>query len=168
VLILHHEGISEEIFENAANYEPDDVELTKDDLKDPRAFLGNFLTDSGDWDAISFADMVAEILEYSLINHNPDTEILSIHRLVHDWSQNTISEAKRTRECAAAMIAMSVFCGDEVFLIKLLFHLQTLVQKDPQLTHKFPFTWAWIYHASGRFRNASELTLLVWETGHSI
>jgi hypothetical protein len=84
---FHHEGISEAIFSNAASCVHDELEFTPEALKKPRAFLRNFLTDSGAWDGVTFAEVTAEILGYSLINQDPQTDLFSIHPLVHDWSQ---------------------------------------------------------------------------------
>ncbi|KAJ7238927.1 P-loop containing nucleoside triphosphate hydrolase protein, partial [Mycena rebaudengoi] len=82
---LHHEGISEAIFSNAAIYFPYTLGPTDEQAKEPRAFLGNFLTAAGTWDTLSFAEMAAEIEEYSLINQDIHTGLFSIHPLVHSW-----------------------------------------------------------------------------------
>jgi hypothetical protein len=154
---LHHEGITESIFVNAAKCVVGGLEFTEDNLKEPRAFLRQFSTDSGGWDAMSFADMTAEVLGYSLMNKNPDTDVFSVHPLVHNWGQNTISDVEGGRNCAAAIIAMSAGWADEVFRIGLMAHVQALVQGDPESSNRFPLAYAGVYYDSGRFLKATEL-----------
>ncbi|KAJ7260185.1 P-loop containing nucleoside triphosphate hydrolase protein [Mycena rebaudengoi] len=78
---LHHEGISEAIFSKAAIYTPYILGPTLEQVKEPQEFLSQFCTSAGMWDTLSFADMVSEIQEYSLINQDPNTSFFSIHPL---------------------------------------------------------------------------------------
>ncbi|KAJ7254258.1 hypothetical protein C8J57DRAFT_1658415, partial [Mycena rebaudengoi] len=87
---FHHEGISEAIFSNAALYSPELLRPTEEQTKEPQAFLSHFLTAAGMWDTLGFADMAAEVKEYSLINQDPNTGIFSMHPLVHSWSRNAV------------------------------------------------------------------------------
>ncbi|KAJ7214786.1 P-loop containing nucleoside triphosphate hydrolase protein, partial [Mycena rebaudengoi] len=84
---LHHDGISEAIFSNAAFFEPYNLGPSEEEIKEPKAFLAKFLTDSGKWDSLHFTNMASEIRGYSLINQDPHTGLFSIHPLVHEWSQ---------------------------------------------------------------------------------
>ncbi|KAJ6543183.1 hypothetical protein B0H10DRAFT_2181414 [Mycena sp. CBHHK59/15] len=139
---LHHEGISEAIFSHAASYELELLGPSEEQLREAWEFLAHFLTDSGAWDSLCFADMAAEIRGYSLINQDPQTNLFSIHPLVHHWCQTTNSDLHSTRECTAAIIGMSVFGGTELFRIRLLPHLNCVMLPHPLLAHEFPDRYA--------------------------
>ncbi|KAJ7260180.1 hypothetical protein C8J57DRAFT_1072445 [Mycena rebaudengoi] len=154
---LHHEGISEAIFANAAVYSPDLLNPTEEQAKEPRNFLDHFFTAAGMWDALSFSEMASEIQEYSLINKDPNTHLFSIHPLVHNWSKNTVSDRDATRECTAALLAMSVDWKDQVFTMRLLPHINAILQADPRLATQFLYPYQKIYYDSGNFQQAQEL-----------
>ncbi|KAJ7260178.1 hypothetical protein C8J57DRAFT_1514884 [Mycena rebaudengoi] len=154
---LHHEGISEAIFANAAVYSPELLNPTEEQAKEPRNFLDHFLTAAGMWDAISFSEMASEIQEYSLINKDPNTRLFSIHPLVHNWSKNTVSDIDATRECMAALLAMSVAWKDQVFTMRLLPHINAILQAAPQLATQFIYPYQRIYYDSGNYQQAQEL-----------
>ncbi|KAJ7278411.1 hypothetical protein C8J57DRAFT_1465521 [Mycena rebaudengoi] len=154
---LHHDGISETIFSNAATYEPGPLGPTEEQIKEPREFLGNFLTQAGTWDELRFIDITTEIQGYSLIHQDPNTNQLSMHPLVHDWSRNTILGTDSTCKCTAAILAMSVVYQDQVFLIKLLPHINSVLHVNPQVTHKFRYPYQAVYYHSGHFNKAQEL-----------
>ncbi|KAJ7272429.1 hypothetical protein C8J57DRAFT_1225958 [Mycena rebaudengoi] len=165
---LHHEGISEVIFSNAVSYTPRLLGPTDEELAGAWEFLSHFLTITGDWDSLSFLNMVAEIRGYSLINHDPQMNVFSIHPLVHDWSRNTIINVTAVRECTAAIVAMSIYGGGQVFRVGLLPHLNFVMQGVPQLAQKFLMPYGWVYHDSGQFHSAEELQLGVLEKGKQV
>ncbi|KAJ7278409.1 hypothetical protein C8J57DRAFT_1465518 [Mycena rebaudengoi] len=154
---LHHEGISEAIFSNAALYKHLSLGPTEEQIKEPREFLANFLTPAGTWDELCFTDITTEIQGYSLINQDPNTNLLSLHPLVHEWSRNTILDTRTTRECTAAMIAMSAV-NDQVFMIKLLPHMNSVLHGNLQLAHKFRYPYQRVYYYSGQLHQAKELS----------
>ncbi|KAJ7260272.1 hypothetical protein C8J57DRAFT_1638054 [Mycena rebaudengoi] len=154
---LHHEGISEGIFSNAALYSPKLLKPNEEQIKEPRAFLGNFLTAAGTWDTLSFSEMAAEIQEYSLINKDPTTSLFSIHPLVHSWSRNTVLDMDPTRKCTAALLAMSVVFEDQLFTMRLSPHISTILQADSQLPTEFLYPYQQVYYDAGNFQKAQEL-----------
>ncbi|KAJ7278492.1 hypothetical protein C8J57DRAFT_1577132 [Mycena rebaudengoi] len=131
--------------------------LGPEQIKEPREFLQNFLTQIGAWDELRFTDITTEIQAYSLINQDPNTSLLSIHPLVHDWSRNTILDADSTQVCTAAILAMSAIYNDQVFMIKLLPHINSVLHNDPLLAHKFPYPYQRVYYDSGDLYKAQEL-----------
>ncbi|KAJ7230937.1 hypothetical protein C8J57DRAFT_1147218 [Mycena rebaudengoi] len=154
---FHHEGISEGIFSNAAILIPDRLGPTQEQMKEPQEFLGQFLTTAGMWDTLSFSEMAAELQGYSLINQDPNTGLFSIHPLVHSWSRNTVLSVDSTQECVAALLAMSVDWEDTLFTMRLLPHINTVLQMDSQLATKFLWPYQKIYYDSGNFQRAQEL-----------
>ncbi|KAJ7260182.1 hypothetical protein C8J57DRAFT_1637846 [Mycena rebaudengoi] len=153
---LHHEGISEAICSKAAIYTPYILGPTLEQVKDPQEFLSQFCTSAGMWDTLSFADMASELQEYSLINQDPNTSLFSIHPLVHGWSRNTVSDLDATRGCTAALLAMLVTWEDQVFTMRLLPHINTVLQVDSQLSTEFLYPYQQIYY-QGNFQRAQEL-----------
>ncbi|KAJ7244001.1 hypothetical protein C8J57DRAFT_1725803 [Mycena rebaudengoi] len=154
---FHHEGISEGIFSNAAIIIPGPLWPTQEQVKEPQEYLGQFFTPAGMWDTLSFSEMAAELQGYSLINQDPNTGLFSIHPLVHSWSRNTVFSMDSTRECAAALLAMSGDMEDTLFTMRLLPHLNTILQMDSQLASKFLWPYQQIYYDSGNFQRAQEL-----------
>ncbi|KAJ7211807.1 hypothetical protein C8J57DRAFT_1200221 [Mycena rebaudengoi] len=101
--------------------------------------------------------MAAELQEYSLINQDPNTSLFSIHPLVHSWSRDTVLNMDPIRECAATLLAMSVALKDTLFTMRLLPHLNTVLQSDSQLATKFLLPYHMIYYHSGNYQRAQEL-----------
>ncbi|KAJ7252003.1 hypothetical protein C8J57DRAFT_1723023 [Mycena rebaudengoi] len=156
---LHHEGISEAIFSSAAAYEHVSLGPTEEQIEEPLEFLNHFMTQAGSWDDLPFTDITAEIKGYSLINQDPNTKLFSIHPLVHDWSRKTITNTNSTRECSAAILAMSTMSNsrDKVFLISLLPHINSVLHGDHQLGHKFPHPFQRVFYDAGHFDRSREL-----------
>ncbi|KAJ7289418.1 hypothetical protein C8J57DRAFT_431685 [Mycena rebaudengoi] len=162
---LHHEGISEAIFSNAATYKKTVFGTSEEEIQEARQFLNNFLAQSRIWDELQFTEIIAEIRGYSLINQDPNTNLLSIHPMVHDWSGKTITDTTPTRQCCAAILAMSTLSlgNDQVFLISLLPHINCVLREDLQLAHKFPHPYQRVFYDSGHFERAWELCVALLE-----
>ncbi|KAJ7260243.1 hypothetical protein C8J57DRAFT_485408 [Mycena rebaudengoi] len=154
---LHHEGISEALFSNAALYSPELLKPTEEQIKEPQAFLSHFLTAAGMWDTLSFADMAAEVKEYSLINQDPNTGLFSIHPLVHSWGRSTVVDLHTTKDCTAVLLAMSVSWQDMLFTMRLLPHISTILQADSLPATEFLYPYQRVYYDSGNFQKAQEL-----------
>ncbi|KAJ7289415.1 P-loop containing nucleoside triphosphate hydrolase protein, partial [Mycena rebaudengoi] len=162
---LHHESISEAIFSNAATYKETLWGPTEEEIQEPQQFLDNLLTQSRTWDELGFAEIIAEIRGYSLINQDPNTNLLSIHPMVHDWSSKTITDTTSTQQCCGAILAMSTMSlvNDQVFLISLLPHINSVLREDRQLAHKFPHPYQRVFYDSGHFDRAQELCVALLE-----
>ncbi|KAJ7252013.1 hypothetical protein C8J57DRAFT_1665616 [Mycena rebaudengoi] len=162
---LHHEGISEAIFSSAAAYEHDSLGPTEEQIEEPLEFLNYFVTQAGSWDDLHFIDITAEIKGHSLINQDPNTNLFSIHPLVHDWSRKTIMDPTSIQECSAAILAMATMSTlhDQVFHISLLPHLNSVLHGDHQLGHKFPRPFQRIFYDTGHFYRSQELCVALLE-----
>ncbi|KAJ7254175.1 hypothetical protein C8J57DRAFT_1658270 [Mycena rebaudengoi] len=154
---LHHEGISEGIFSNAAIYCPHLLGPTEQQMKEPQEFLSHFLTANGVWDTLRFVNMAVEVEGYSLMNKDPNTGLFSVHPLVHSWSRKTVLEIDGVHECTATLLAMSVSWEDKLFTMSLLPHINTILQVDSQLATEFLLPYQWVYYDSGNFQKAQEL-----------
>ena len=137
---LHHDGISEAIFQNAASnattYRPSSVVdrpkrpkrkfgfLYEKKSSVPRLlgaaeesgskakdFLAGFRTSDLVWDSQKFQMMITEIRSYSLIEFDIGNQTYSIHPLVHAWIHTTISNDEAVRACTQWILGMSIAYG---------------------------------------------------------
>src|ERR1700722_6815541 len=116
---LHHDGISEAIFHNAArnlaNYVPHfpPTNEESDSLSVAKDFMNWFLTTEGFWDTQKFLDVIIEIRSYSLIDFDPENCLYSIHPLVHAWTLTIIADGALIRTCTQYILSMSCSLGSD-------------------------------------------------------
>ncbi|KAJ7708048.1 hypothetical protein B0H17DRAFT_917527, partial [Mycena rosella] len=79
---LHYQGISEDIFRNAAAYRFGPSSPSKEELQMPLDVLSRFSDPSGNWDPLCLMDVTSEIRAYSLITFHSEQNLFSIHPLV--------------------------------------------------------------------------------------
>src|SRR5882672_1922865 len=105
---LHHEGISQAIFQNAAvNIHSSFDDQEPNSLHNAKDLLSVFVT-SGTWNTPNFLKLISKIRSYSLIEFDGKAKTYSIHPLVHDWLRVTISNGEVARACAQCILGMSV------------------------------------------------------------
>ncbi|KAJ7124271.1 hypothetical protein C8R44DRAFT_538891, partial [Mycena epipterygia] len=100
--MLHHQGISEQIFKNAATYKFGPSSPSKEELQMALEFLSQFLGSDGMWDSFCFIDMTNEARAYSLINFHPQQKMFSMHPLVHYWTRSMLSKKESYQHCTVA------------------------------------------------------------------
>ena len=164
---LHHDGISQAIFQNAAvNIESFADNQESNSLSNAKDFLDLFLT-SAAWDTWKFLKIVSEIRSYSLIDFDDKAEVYSIHPLVRDWICVTMSHRKATCASTQCILGMSVSWKFESenysFRQTLLPHIDVVLQGGtatrPDLNARLVYT----YSEAGRWKEAENLWLLVME-----
>ncbi|KAG9089257.1 hypothetical protein FS749_001491 [Ceratobasidium sp. UAMH 11750] len=113
---MHHEGITEGIFQNAceslSTYRP---ELSADEDKTVKQCVTEFLqssfqcTEHNSFDKLAFLGFIRELRSYSLIDFNPTDRTYSFHPLLQDWVRR-IDEANSstTLSSTALLLALSV------------------------------------------------------------
>jgi len=164
---LHHNGISQAIFQNATfnidllcDQEPNSFGNAKD-------FLGWFLT-SGTWDTRKFMNIISEIRSYSLIDFDHMAQTYSVHPLVHDWLRVTISNGEVVRACMQCILGMSVSWefGSEHYSFRrtLLPHIDVALRGGLHIGSDLTARLARAYSEGGRWKEAEELEVLVMET----
>ncbi|KAJ7870290.1 hypothetical protein B0H14DRAFT_2345709, partial [Mycena olivaceomarginata] len=119
--LLHHEGIPQEIFSNASEYDFPTHGPSKEELQKPIEFLSQFLGPGGVWDPLCFLDATTQLRAYSLININPWTKEFSIHPLVHEWTQSTLEHQAADHYSIAAILGMAIAATpshNRCFLVK--------------------------------------------------
>ncbi|KAJ7083582.1 hypothetical protein C8R44DRAFT_652043, partial [Mycena epipterygia] len=149
--LLHHQGISEQIFKNAATYKFGPSSPSKEELQIPLKYLSQFLGPDGVWDSFCFMDMTNEIRAYSLINFHPPQKMFSIHPLVHDWTRSILSNKGPYHHWMVGIVGMSLarLSEDELKLASLWIqpHIDFLMQDNsnviPDFRHEYGKIYVW-------------------------
>src|ERR1700722_9647439 len=171
---LHHDGISEAIFQNAArnvaNYVPDfpATNQESDSLNAAKDFMNWFQTTEGFWDTQKFLDVIIEIRSYSLIDFDPENCVYSIHPLVHAWTLTIIADGALIRICTQYILSMSCSLGSDTedyrFRRTLLPHIDAALQGGTNVVPDVAARLGRVYVDSGRWKEAEKLYVLVMET----
>ncbi|KAF9476076.1 hypothetical protein BDN70DRAFT_812909, partial [Pholiota conissans] len=172
--MLHHEGISEKIFEKAslANVKLGDSQL-ENTVNELLSHLGKQKTDSGSdkWDTWKFQKIIRHLRSYSLIEYDNQNHTYSIHPLVQHWN-DTIQEKDRylMHKCVLGIIALSITL--EVGNTENYKYLHTLpphILKARELLNIgeiTPLVLQWIgyvYYNQGHWKEAEKLWVEVME-----
>ncbi|KAJ7452321.1 hypothetical protein FB451DRAFT_1374164 [Mycena latifolia] len=186
---IHHNGISEEMFRQAAFYEITPNGPTEADLQESLDFLAQFLDSPGSkWDSLKFIVVTDELARFSLIDFQAalGNITFSIHPLVHEWCRTTLKVDAPTELCMHKLIGMSLASRDDDFRFshRMFPHLDALVFKigpdssrqpnildtsfasqclwlDEHQTLTIQEMLATMYHGSGMFPQAAELEQMV-------
>ena len=65
------------------------------------------LDKDGCWDAMMFEEGVSVLLSFSLMKRGQSSQVLSIHPLVHAWSQEKMSKSEKERLCQIGSTILS-------------------------------------------------------------
>ncbi|KAJ7088268.1 P-loop containing nucleoside triphosphate hydrolase protein [Mycena epipterygia] len=168
---LHHQGISEQIFSNASTYKFQTTGPSEEELQKPLEFLSQFLGPTGSWQSLRFTHLTNELRAYSLIDFNSETNLFSIHPLVHDWSQSTLADKRAYQHCMVAILGMSIATMNrperEISALWLVPHVDSLLQGEidvaPDFNMELMLDLANIYRDSGQFKQAADLEIVVLE-----
>ncbi|KAJ7911209.1 hypothetical protein B0H13DRAFT_1875964 [Mycena leptocephala] len=172
---IHHDGISEKIFQQAILYKP----IPTDDLHEAQEFLTSFLEDtSSNWDLQKFLDITAELRQYSLIEvGSPSRDFtFSIHPLVHEWCRTTVKLDAPTELCMHKLMGMSLSSANNDFWWNhhLFPHLHVLLfPKTGEglelqlnvLDMTFPQEFLWVYSDEGKWSEGEQLARSMLEIG---
>ena len=159
---LHHDGISEEIFRNAAA-----ANRSEESFRGAHRFLDNFRSQNGAWKHVKFLDHIKELASYSLINGDNEKHVYSIHPLVHAWvrEQGNSTERDEAQSYISQILVLSVYgnLGDEAlgFWRSLVPHIDQV--RTGVLHHDFASMLHWVLHQAGRLKEAEELGLKALE-----
>src|SRR3984957_5138930 len=175
---LHHDGISEAIFQNGArnlaNYVPPlpatNQEL--DSLSTAKAFINWFRATDVLWDTQKFLDVIIEIRSYSLIDFYPKNCLYSIHPLVHSWTLTVIADGASIRICTQYILGMSCSLGsdteDHIFRRTLLPHVDAALQDGTNAVPDVAPRLERVYIDGGRWEEAEKMGVLFLETSKRV
>ncbi|KAJ7431117.1 hypothetical protein FB451DRAFT_1574010 [Mycena latifolia] len=166
---LHHEGITEEIFKQAALYELSPDGSTKADLREPLEFLAEFHDPTGSkWDSMKFIGLTDELGCFSLIEFQRGVRTItfSIHPLVHEWCRTTVKLDALTELCMHKLMGMSISSTNnfrfhhQIFphLDSLLFKTTEHPSREPNILYSsFMVKCLGIYYSEGKWDAGVEL-----------
>ncbi|KAJ7101071.1 P-loop containing nucleoside triphosphate hydrolase protein, partial [Mycena epipterygia] len=168
--LLHHQGISEQIFKNAATYKFGPSSPSEEKLQRPLEFLSQFLGPDGVWDSFSFIDMTNEVRAYSFINFHPQEKMFSIHPLVHDWTRSTLSKKESYQYCMVAVVGMDLgkFREAEQLEAGVLQQRRNILGENHPDTVDVMGNLALTYQRLGKLKEAEELGVSVLEKARSV
>ncbi|KAJ7115195.1 P-loop containing nucleoside triphosphate hydrolase protein [Mycena epipterygia] len=163
--LLHHRGISEEIFKNAASYRFGPSSPAREELQMALEFLSQFIGADGVWDSLCFMDVTNEVRAYSLINFDSERNLFSIHPLVHDWTRSTLSDEEPYHHCMVSITGMSLAGLSEqdtqFATLSMLAHLDSLIQGNSNIIPDFKHEYGKIYTFGGKLGQAEDLHMAV-------
>ncbi|KAJ7479582.1 hypothetical protein FB451DRAFT_1031617 [Mycena latifolia] len=174
---LHHEAITEEIFQQAAVYKVNPEGPTEADLCEPLEFLAEFHDPTAStWDSMKFIGLTNELGHFSLIEFQREARTLtfSIHPLVHEWCKTTIRSDAATEICMHKLMGMSISSTNnfrfhhQIFphLDSLLFKTTKHPNREPNiLDSSFAVKYLGIYYDEGKWDDGVELGTHMLQTG---
>ena len=105
--MLHHEGITEDIFERASlsQEQLDDLNLQSQVTK-LLVYLGK---QDSSWNSLVFQEVIGEIRSYSLLEFDLQNQSYSMHPLVQQWNASALGQERyNMQECIFSIIGLSV------------------------------------------------------------
>ncbi|KAJ7448717.1 hypothetical protein FB451DRAFT_1375247 [Mycena latifolia] len=167
---IHHDGITEGLFQQAALYKLRRRGPTPAELREPLDFLAKFCSSLGSkWDSLKFIAVTNELARFSLIDFQAASGDItfSIHPLVHEWCRAVMKVDAPTELCMHKLIGMSLASrGDDFRFSHQMFpHLDALVfntgldsTRQPNiLDNSFAPECLWVYHKEGKWSDGVHL-----------
>ncbi|KEP44973.1 kinesin light chain, partial [Rhizoctonia solani 123E] len=115
IAYLHYDGIFEDMFRRAAqNMRSKKYPLPLTDLESQAQthvtrYLSTFLDTDGNWDTIKFAEVMTDLISFSLIDFDRVNMTYRAHVLVHDWAKMVVPQAtKLAVESTATLLSLSI------------------------------------------------------------
>ncbi|KAF8598125.1 TPR-like protein [Ceratobasidium sp. AG-I] len=164
---LHHEGISEVLFEvastRAMSYEPE-IPLTEVQAATKTVvfdFLSSLKSVSGEWDPLAFKNLTLTLRAFSLLDYDSDSGSYSMPPLIQEWCRATTPDAATVRECAAWVLSLCVnmefSSEDYTFRHQLLPQLLALDLNDMQMVPELANRLHSVYSEAGYAKEDGEL-----------
>ncbi|KAJ7443674.1 hypothetical protein FB451DRAFT_1376624 [Mycena latifolia] len=138
---IHHDGITEAIFESAALYQFTTEGPTEAEMLEPLNFLASLATPMSKWDSLKFLAVTTELGCYSLIDFQRGGQALtfSIHPLVHEWCRTTVHSNSSTELCMHKLVGMAISARhDALFNHQIFPHLDVLLFKATEGSGRQP------------------------------
>ncbi|KAJ7448707.1 hypothetical protein FB451DRAFT_1147414 [Mycena latifolia] len=167
---IHHDGITEDIFQQAGSYKLMPGGPTEVDLHEPLYFLAKFHKSPGSkWDPLKFIALTDELGRFSLIDFQAASGDItfSIHPLVHEWCRAIVNVDAPTELCMPKLIGMALSSRDDDFrfshqlfphLDALLFRTGLDLSRQPNiLDASFASQCLWVYHKEGKWSDGVRL-----------
>ncbi|KAJ7697794.1 P-loop containing nucleoside triphosphate hydrolase protein, partial [Mycena rosella] len=159
---IHHDGITEQIFQEAASYQLQEHGPTEIELQEPLRLLATFRDSVSNWDSMKFMPLTNELGRYSLIEFQATSRYItfSIHPLVHEWSRTSVNSEATLELCMHRLLGMSISSPTANFQFKhqIFPHLDALSFVNTSANRQanvvdiaFADQWLWVYYEEGKY-----------------
>ncbi|KAJ7306979.1 P-loop containing nucleoside triphosphate hydrolase protein [Mycena albidolilacea] len=148
---LHHNGISEQIFNYASEYTFQSNGPSKEDLQEPLEFLSLFLGPSGEWDSLQFSNMTNEVQAFPLISLDTEKKLFSIH----------VSNPEKYMSTMGSILGMALTGHPkhdiQLGSLAICPHVELAVQMDAQVALVFKEQYGLIFWEAGKYKQYEKL-----------
>ncbi|CAE6403507.1 unnamed protein product [Rhizoctonia solani] len=121
IAYLHYDGISIEIFKQAAikmhskMYSLPLTDLESQAQGHVKEYLSTFLGSDDKWDAVKFTRVMSDLISYSLIDFDQVNLTYRVHVMVHDWAKTVVLKSPELAvECTATLLSFSIDEGKDM------------------------------------------------------
>jgi len=166
--MLHHEGITEDIFERAS------LSLEQLDDLNLQIQVTELLTHLGKqnstWNSFVFQQVMGEIRAYSLLEFDSENQSYSMHPLVQHWSVLTLGQNRNNmQKCLLSIIGFSISwqfsIEDYKYQRRVLQHITSCIGalQFKEIHLSVAENIALVYSGQGKWREAEALETVVME-----
>src|SRR5260221_422024 len=165
--MLHHEGISEQMFKNAAlsSHELEDSTLRNEVTR----LLEQLGKQDSHWSSWDFQQVVKRLRSYSLIEYDDRNCMYSVHPLVQHWSATVGRNGEGMKKCILSVVGLSISWTfnkeDYVYRRTLCKHVTNCVGliKPTDVDLLVAFNLVFMYSEQGRWRDAEVYGVVAME-----
>ncbi|KAL5631718.1 hypothetical protein ACGC1H_007280 [Rhizoctonia solani] len=165
---LHYDGISEEIFQRAAqNIHSKKYPLPRTELESQawdyvQQYLSTFLGSDGNWDTVKFTEVMADLTTFSLIDFDRMNLTYRVHVLVHDWAKTTVPHAPDLAiDCTTTLLSLSIDWKTDAkslaFKRQLGLHVTSVLTHNPNLGLNHSHYLHLVYQCTGQWIRTTSL-----------
>ncbi|KAL5641354.1 hypothetical protein ACGC1H_001737 [Rhizoctonia solani] len=177
---LHHNSITEQIFERATINTQNPLarvsllpptETTTSAYHHVDKYLRQFLDPTGGWDGLQFLNVINEVVSYSLIDFDRMNDAYSIHILVQDWAKTKVEqEQELALECTATLLSLSIGFESsddspesKEFMVSLEMHLDCFLANRQITTRDYHRQFAKVYRELKRWQQVEDLEVKLYQ-----
>ncbi|KAF7342654.1 FabD/lysophospholipase-like protein [Mycena sanguinolenta] len=158
---LHYNGISEQIFSYAAQYQSSSDGPSEEELQEPLEFLSQFRRSMGEWDSLKFTLAMNEVQAYSLVGFDEVTKLFSVHPLVHTWGQISNPNPDKYMLTIGNILGMALSQrsqGDSGLPSPVLYpHIELALQNSLDLAPTFRHCYGLLYREAGKYKESANI-----------
>ncbi|KEP55097.1 calcium-independent phospholipase A2-gamma [Rhizoctonia solani 123E] len=180
IAFLHHDSITEEIFERATINTQNPLtrvsllpptEITTTAYHHVDKYLRQFLDPISGWDSLQFLSVINEVVSYSLVDFDRMNGAYSIHVLVQDWAKTKVEQEQGLAlECTATLLSLSIGFessddspGSKEFMASLEMHLDCFLANKQATARDYHRQFAKVYRELKRWQQVEDLETKVYQ-----
>lgn len=175
---MHHENISEMIFERAARglshyYSTLPLTDTEKQVNDAlQQFFTPFMDGDGLWNHQAFHGVMSELLKHSLVEFDHQTKLYSVLPSYHAFIREKIHDQELTCRCAIRLLATSIdpqtSPEERIFRQIVIVHVDKALFRGSNINMNDAIRFALAYSDCGRWPEAELLQTEVFELNREL